>query len=110
MSEINIAVIGCTATLLLAFVPLMSLPEGAGDFIRSLPIAVVCTIASSLLVSLTIVPFLASRALPKLGGGHSNVFLDVVMGGIHRIYRPALHVALGMAASDDRRGARDCLR
>ena len=42
VSEINIAVVGCTATLLLAFVPLMSLPEGAGDFIRSLPVAVVC--------------------------------------------------------------------
>jgi multidrug efflux pump subunit AcrB len=80
--------------LLLAFVPLMSLPEGAGDFIRSLPVAVVCTIASSLIVSLTIVPFLASRVLPKSASGHSNVFLDVVMGGIHRIYRPALHVAL----------------
>ena len=73
----------------------MSLPEGAGDFIRSLPVAVVCTIASSLIVSLTIVPFLASRALPSSGAGHTNVFLDVVMGGIHRIYRPALHVALG---------------
>ena len=36
VSEINIAVIGCTATLLLAFVPLMSLPEGAGAFMRSL--------------------------------------------------------------------------
>ncbi len=95
VSEINIAVIGCTATLLLAFVPLMSLPEGAGDFIRSLPVAVVCTIASSLIVSLTIVPFLASRVLPRSAAGRSNVFLDVVMGGIHRIYRPALHVALG---------------
>jgi multidrug efflux pump subunit AcrB len=95
VSEINIAVIGCTATLLLAFVPLMSLPEGAGDFIRSLPVAVVCTIASSLFVSLTIIPFLASRVLPSSAAGHSNVFLDVVMGAIHRIYRPALHVALG---------------
>ena len=95
VSEINVAVIGCTATLLLAFVPLMSLPEGAGDFIRSLPVAVVCTIASSLIVSLTIVPFLASRALPKSGTGHTNVFLDVVMGAIHRVYRPALHIALG---------------
>lgn len=99
VSEINIAVVGCTATLLLAFVPLMSLPEGAGDFIRSLPVAVVCTIASSLIVSLTIVPFLASRALPSSDAGHTNVFLDVVMSGIHRIYRPALHVALGWPRS-----------
>ncbi len=90
--EIDIAVIGCTATLLLAFLPLMALPEGAGDFIRSLPAAVVATIAASLLVSLTIIPFLASRLLPRKA--HRNVFLDVVMGGIHTVYRPVLKLAL----------------
>jgi hypothetical protein len=35
--QIWLAVLGCTVTLLLAFVPLLFLPEGAGDFIRSLP-------------------------------------------------------------------------
>jgi len=94
VSEINIAVIGCTATLLLAFVPLMALPEAAGDFIRSLPVAVVCTITASLIISLTIIPFMASRLLPRSAAGKSNLVLDAVMGAIHRIYRPALHVAL----------------
>jgi multidrug efflux pump subunit AcrB len=94
VSEINIAVIGCTATLLLAFVPLMALPEGAGAFVRSLPVAVVVTIIASLFVALTIIPFLASRLLPRSDSGHSNVFLDTVMAAIHNIYRPALHVAL----------------
>ncbi|MBK6704927.1 MAG: efflux RND transporter permease subunit [Caulobacteraceae bacterium] len=94
VSEINIAVIGCTATLLLAFVPLMALPEGAGAFVRSLPVAVVTTIIASLFVALTIIPFLASRFLPRSDSGHSNVFLDGVMAAIHNIYRPALHVAL----------------
>jgi multidrug efflux pump subunit AcrB len=41
VQEINVAVIGCTATLLLAFLPIMALPEGAGAFVRSLPLAVV---------------------------------------------------------------------
>jgi len=94
VSEINIAVIGCTATLLLAFVPLMALPEGAGAFVRSLPVAVVVTIIASLFVALTIIPFLASRLLPRSDSGHSNVLLDTVMAAIHNIYRPALHVAL----------------
>lgn len=94
VSEINVAVIGCTATLLLAFVPLMALPEAAGAFIRSLPVAVVTTIIASLFVSLTIVPFLASRLLPRTEVGKSNVLLDAVMGAIHNVYRPALHVAL----------------
>ncbi len=94
VDEINVAVLGCTATLLFAFVPLLNLPEAAGDFTRSLPMAVVCTIAASLFVALTVIPFLASRMLPR--HGHSNVFLDVVMGAIHAIYRPILKVALGM--------------
>ncbi len=92
VKEIDVAVLGCTATLLLAFLPLLALPEGSGDFIRSLPVAVVCTVAASLVVSLTIIPFLASRMLPRHGG--HNVVLDAVMGVIHAIYRPILHVAL----------------
>ncbi len=61
--QIGLAVIGCTITLIFAFLPLMFLPEGAGDFIRSLPAAVVTTVLASLFVSLTIVPFLSSRIL-----------------------------------------------
>mgnify|MGYP003381524571 CR=1 FL=1 len=61
--QIAIAVIGCTATLLLAFLPLVFLPEGSGEFIRPLPMAVLLTVIASLLVSLTIIPFLASIML-----------------------------------------------
>ncbi len=95
VSEINIAVIGCTATLLLAFVPIMALPEAAGAFVRSLPVAVVATITASLFVALTIIPFMASRLLPRASQGKSNALLDAVMAAIHRLYRPALHFALG---------------
>ncbi|QGZ93827.1 efflux RND transporter permease subunit [Terricaulis silvestris] len=94
VQEINVAVIGCTATLLLAFLPIMALPEGAGAFVRSLPLAVVTTITASLVVALTIIPFLASRMLPRDSVGKSNLLLDGVMGAIHGIYRPALHLAL----------------
>ncbi len=94
VQEINIAVIGCTATLLLAFLPIMALPEGAGAFVRSLPVAVVVTIIASLIVALTIIPFLASRWLPRESAGKSNALLDTVMGAIHAFYRPALHFAL----------------
>ena len=55
--QIGLAVLGCTATLIFAFLPLLFLPEGAGDFIRSLPAAVVTTVLASLFVSLTIIPF-----------------------------------------------------
>ena len=76
--EIAVAVIGCTFVLLFAFLPLAFLPEGAGKFTRSLPIAVLGTVAASLVVSLTIVPFLASRILPKDEPEHGNRFLQAV--------------------------------
>ncbi|WP_291195718.1 efflux RND transporter permease subunit [Hyphomonas sp.] len=99
VSEINVAVIGCTATLIFAFLPLIALPEGAGDFTRSLPVAVLTTIIASLVVSLTIIPFLAGQLLPRDGHGKSNIFLDTVMGGIHAIYRPILRLALRFPVS-----------
>jgi multidrug efflux pump subunit AcrB len=88
--EIAVAVIGCTFVLLFAFLPLAFLPEGAGKFTRSLPIAVLGTVAASLVVSLTIVPFLASRILPRNEPEHGNRFLQVIQGGIQRFYAPTL--------------------
>ncbi len=93
--QIAVAVLGCTFVLLLAFLPLAFLPEGSGKFIRSLPVAVFGTVAGSLLVSLTIVPFLASRMLSKHQTPHGNRFLQAVQTVIHRGYAPILHWALG---------------
>lgn len=94
-SQIAVAVLGCTATLMLAFVPLLFLPEGAGKFIRSLPVSVLYTVGASLFVSLTIIPFLASRILSRHENPEGNALLRGIMKGIHTVYRPLLHVALG---------------
>lgn len=94
-SQIAVAVVGCTATLMLAFLPLLFLPEGAGKFTRSLPVSVLFTVAASLLVSLTIIPFLASRILSRHESHDGNWLLRAIMRGIHVLYRPLLHVALG---------------
>jgi multidrug efflux pump subunit AcrB len=93
--QIALAVIGCTATLLFAFLPLLFLPEGAGIFIRSLPAAVLYTVLASLFVALTIIPFLSSRLL-EAGGpdAHGNPALRGLTSAIHRVYTPALAVAL----------------
>lgn len=91
--EISAAVMGATGVLLFAFLPLTFLPEGAGDFVRGLPMAVLVTVASSLLVSLTIIPFVASRLL-RPHGAEGNAFLRAIMRGIHVIYAPILHSAL----------------
>ncbi|WP_353203128.1 efflux RND transporter permease subunit [Sphingomonas sp.] len=92
-NEIMAAVMGATGVLLFAFLPLTFLPEGSGDFVRGLPMAVLVTVASSLVVSLTIIPFVASKLLrPHTGEG--NALLRGIMAGIHRIYAPILHRAL----------------
>ncbi|MBM5810655.1 MAG: efflux RND transporter permease subunit [Gammaproteobacteria bacterium] len=113
--QIWLAVLGCTATLLLAFMPLLFLPETSGEFVRPLPAAVLFTILASLLVALTIIPFLASRLLPggddsrpPRGGAAARRWrellaasdhvadrvLAAVMRSIHGLYGPALRQAL----------------
>ncbi len=92
--QIALAVLGCTAVLILAFLPLLNLPEGAGKFTRGLPLAVVLTVLASLLVALTIVPFLASRLLPRHEHSEGNRALRWVQSGIHRFYAPVMHRAL----------------
>ena len=92
--QIFLAIVGCTATLIFAFLPLMALPGTAGKFIRVLPTAVVATVVGSLLIALFIIPFLASRMLRDEDVGHSNRLLQRIMDAIHRYYRPALHYCL----------------
>ncbi|AEW01752.1 multidrug transporter AcrB [Niastella koreensis] len=92
--QIGLAVIGCTVTLIFAFLPLMFLPEGAGDFIRSLPAAVVTTVLASLFVSLTIVPFLSSRILSSHENPEGNLFLRGLKKFIGGSYRRLLHTAI----------------
>ena len=92
--EISLAVIGSTGVLLFAFLPLTFLPEGSGDFVRGLPVAVLVTVASSLIVSLTIIPFVASRLLKRDAHPDGNSVLRAMNRGIHRFYQPLLHWGL----------------
>lgn len=107
--QIYLAVLGCTATLVLAFLPLLFLPEGPGEFIRSLPAAILFTVLASLFVAFTIIPFLSSRMLrdAQVAGGKgllsvliakfdalADRLLQRVMRVIHGVYGPALRWSL----------------
>lgn len=92
--QIWVAVIGATATLVLAFVPLIFLPGDSGRFIRSLPMAVVFTVLASLFVSLTIIPFLSTMLLGRGARAEGNRFLRAFDRGIHGTYAPVLDRAL----------------
>jgi CzcA family heavy metal efflux pump len=92
--QIFVAILGCTATLIFAFLPLMALPGGPGKFIRVLPVTIVAAIVGSLIIALFIIPFITSRVLKDHEDPHGNRVLQRVMSLIHGYYRPALHRAL----------------
>ncbi len=92
--QIGLAVVGCTATLIIAFMPLVFLPEGAGDFIRGLPLAVIMSVVASMVVSLTVIPFLSSRLLKNHGTNKPNIFMVGLQKLIHGSYSVFLDKAL----------------
>jgi multidrug efflux pump subunit AcrB len=97
--QIGVAVLGATATLIFAFLPLLFLPGLAGRYIRSLPLAVVFAVLASLFVSLTIIPWLASRIMPREEAAEGNRVLQWFDRGIHRTYAPLLQRAMAYPRS-----------
>ena len=92
--QITLAVIGTTATLLISFLPIAMMPESSGEFIRSLPISVISTVFASMLISLTIIPFLASKILKTNHHPEGNFFLRLLKKGIHMTYYKLLNFSL----------------
>lgn len=92
--QIGIAVIGCTATLVIAFLPLAFLPDLAGEFIRCLPVAVMTSVLASMIVALTLVPFLGSRILKTHTHAEGNVFLRYLQRFLTYSYRRIMPLAL----------------
>lgn len=57
-----------TLTTVMAFVPMLMMPNTTGAFIRGIPLTVVTTLAASLLVATTLTPFVASKVLKAKAG------------------------------------------
>ncbi len=92
--QIGVAVVGTTATLVIAFLPLAFLPDIAGEFIRSLPMAVITSVLASMIVALTLVPFLGSRFLKTHEHEGGNIFLQYLQKFLTRAYRDIMPKAL----------------
>jgi multidrug efflux pump subunit AcrB len=76
-SEIGWPIVSATVTTLLAFIPIILMPDKAGEFIKSLPVTIIATLSVSLFLALTLTPFLASIILKpnskkQLEGGKEN--------------------------------------
>lgn len=61
-----------TLTTILAFVPIVMMPDTTGAFIKALPTTVIATLAASFIVAVTLTPFLASRLLKEGRNGNQR--------------------------------------
>jgi multidrug efflux pump subunit AcrB len=61
-------IFSATLTTVLAFVPIVLMPDVTGAFIKALPITVIAALLASYVIAVTLTPFLASRWLKSRGG------------------------------------------
>lgn len=92
--QIGWAIVSSTLTTVLAFVPMITMQNMTGEFIRSMPVIVVFTLSASLLASLTITPYLSSRFLKITGGNGATRFQKSMNKFIETNYRKTLNFAL----------------
>lgn len=92
--QIGLAVVGCTACLIFAFIPLAALSDISGAFIRSMPIAVFATVIGSFVVAFTLIPLASLYLLKRPTHPEGSRLLGAVNRAIHRFYAPMLRFAL----------------
>ncbi|MBN1351215.1 efflux RND transporter permease subunit [candidate division KSB1 bacterium] len=93
-NQISWAIISATATTVLAFIPIMMMRDVTGDFIRSMPVTVVYTLTASLLIALSVTPYLASRFLKTEHAGNSKKVQHLIRYIIENPYRQTLDYVL----------------
>lgn len=72
-SEIGWPVVAATVTTVLAFIPIATMPDKTGAFIKSLPVTISLTLAVSLLIALTLTPTITSRLYRKDKPEHKSL-------------------------------------
>ena len=72
------------------------MPEASGDFIRSLPMAVVTTVFASLIVAFTVIPFFCNILLHKkyAKDNEGNFLFRFLKNSINKVYAPVLDKSL----------------
>ncbi len=72
INNVGIADISGSITTILVFAPLAAVSGVLGEFIRLIPITVMLSLALSLVIGLSLVPFLGNGILPNYGGKKSK--------------------------------------
>jgi CzcA family heavy metal efflux pump len=93
-TEIRSSIVSATAILMLVFLPLLFLEGLEGRLLQPLAIAYLVSIASSLLVAVTVTPALCLILLPKSVDTHDDRD-PPLMRKLNAAYEPILRFALG---------------
>lgn len=91
--EIRSSIVSATAILMIVFLPLLFLEGLEGRLLLPLGVAYLVSVASSLLVAVTVTPAMCSLLLPKAVGASGKE--PPVMRRIVRLYEPTLGFVLG---------------
>lgn len=88
VSQLGWPVVSATLTTLLAFIPIIMMPDKAGKFIQSLPVTVIFTLLASLFIALALSPYLATLFLKKYQKNNDGRFKrwlkSLITGPYHR--------------------------
>lgn len=93
-SQIAWPIVSSTVTTILAFVPIIMMQNITGEFIRGMPVTVVYTLSASLLVALTLTPYLSSKFIGREKRPHKNYIQNFLNKFIETKYRRSLNYAL----------------
>jgi multidrug efflux pump subunit AcrB len=94
VSEVGWAVVSSTVTTVLAFVPIIFMPGTVGDFIRSMPVTVVYILSASLVLALTLTPYLSKKYLKNDKDEKERVLFRALNQVIEKHYKGVLAKAL----------------
>jgi len=89
-AEVGVPVLSGVLIIVIVFLPLFTLSGLEGKMFAPLALTICFALAGSLLLSLTVIPVLASF-LMRAGGKHAE---DWVLAAIKRVYMPAMRWAL----------------
>ncbi len=93
--QIGWPVVSSTLTTVAAFIPIILMKDEAGEFIKSLPVAIIATLMASLFIALTLTPFLASKIFKQPEDEeHATGFLRWIHWTIENPYNKILTIAL----------------
>jgi multidrug efflux pump subunit AcrB len=93
-NQLGWPVVSATVTTMLAFIPIITMPDKSGAFIQSMPITVVYTLAASLFIALTLTPLLSSKVLRKSASAKVTISIRFLKRIIEGPYRSTLKFAL----------------